>query len=54
MNHFIAMAVAEILAALLTEEYLGERAARRDRAACETALSLVPDVEPAPEDRLPS
>ena len=34
-------------------EYLRERAARGSREAFDAALALVPDTEPAPEDRRP-
>lgn len=34
-------------------EYLRERAARGSWDAFDAALALVPDTEPAPEDRLP-
>lgn len=50
MNQFVTTAVAEKLSALLTEEYLGERAQRGAREKYERALSQVPDVEPMPGD----
>lgn len=50
MNQFIATAVAEKLAALMTEEYLG--AARASREKYDAALAQVPDVEPAEYDRI--
>ena len=53
IDQFIATAVAEKLAALLTEAYLEERAKRGSRAKYEEALAHVPDVEPEPYDRLP-
>lgn len=52
INQFIATAVAEKTSALLTEDYLAARAARGNRDAYLAALEQVPDVEPAPEDRL--
>lgn len=52
INQFISTAVAEKLSALLTEEYLSERASRGSRRKFEKALSKVPDVEPDEEDRL--
>jgi hypothetical protein len=52
-DQFIASAVTEKMAALLTESYLEERAKRGDRAKYEAALAQVPDVEPQPEDTLP-
>jgi hypothetical protein len=51
INQFIATAVAEKLAALMTEEYLEERAKRGSRARYESALAQVPDVEPEVYDR---
>jgi len=52
INHFIALAVSEKISALMTEEYLAERAKRGDRAKFEAALAKVPDVEPEEQDRL--
>jgi hypothetical protein len=52
INQFVATAVAEKMSALMTEDYLQERAARGSRARYEGALSRVPDVEPDPRDRL--
>ena len=53
VEQFIATAVAEKMAALMTESYLTERAKRRSRAKYEAALAQVPDVEPEEYDRLP-
>ncbi len=53
IDQFIATAVAEKMAALLTEAYLAERAQRGSRAKYEAALAQVPDVEPESYDRLP-
>ena len=52
INQFINTAVAEKLSALLAEEVIDARAARATRAKFEQALSRIPDVEPAVEDRL--
>ena len=52
MNQFIALAVAEKLSALMTVEYLEERAKRGSRAKFEAVLAKVPDVEPEEYDRL--
>jgi predicted transcriptional regulator len=52
VEQFIATAVAEKMAALMTESYLTERAKRGSRAKYETALAQVPDVEPEKYDRL--
>ena len=53
IEQFIATAVAEKMAALMTESYLQERAKRGSRAKYEAALAQVPDVEPEEYDRLP-
>jgi len=53
IDQFIATAVAEKMAALLTEAYLEGRAKHGSRAKYEAALAQVPDVEPEPYDKLP-
>ena len=53
IEQFIATAVAEKMAVLMTESYLQERAERGSRAKYEAALAQVPDVEPEEYDRLP-
>jgi len=52
INQFIATAVAEKMSALMTEDYLQERARRGSRARFEAALAQVPDAEPEPRDRV--
>ena len=52
INQFIATAVAEKMAALMTEDYLQGRAQRGSRAKYEAALGQVPDVDPEESDRL--
>lgn len=52
MNHFVTLAVAEKLSALLTEEYLAKRAQRGSREKFDAVLAKVPDVEPEEYDRL--
>lgn len=52
INQFIATAVAEKMAALLTEDYLATRAARGSRAAFERVLRKVPHGPPLPGDEL--
>lgn len=52
MNQIIATAVAEKLSALMTEDYLEERARRGSRERFEAVLAKVPDVEPEERDRL--
>jgi len=52
INQFIATAVAEKMSALLTEEYLEERARRGTRERYDAALAQVADVEPDERDRI--
>ena len=52
VNQFITVAVAEKIAALMTEDYLEQRAQRGNRAKFEEILSRVPNVEPEEYDRL--
>ena len=54
INQLVASALAEKMSALLTEEYLEARARRGSRAKFLAALAQVPDVEPEPDDQLPS
>ena len=54
INQFIATAVAEKAAALLTVEYLKERGRRADPRVVDRVLSRVPDVPPMPGDELPT
>jgi predicted transcriptional regulator len=50
INQFIATAVAEKMSALLTLDYLKERAARGSRDAFERVLRKVPNRAPLPGD----
>jgi hypothetical protein len=52
INQLITLALAEKLSALMTEDYLSERAKRGSRAKFDAALAKVADVEPDPIDRL--
>jgi hypothetical protein len=52
INQFVSSAVAEKLSALLTQEYLAERAKRGSRQKFKKALSKVKDVGPKDRDRL--
>ena len=52
INQFIATAVAEKLSALMTADYLEERAARGDRARFERVLAKVRDVPAEDSDRM--
>ena len=51
INQLISTAVAEKMSALLTEEYLEERARRGDRDKFEAVLRKVPSTAPDPWDR---
>lgn len=51
MNQFIASAVAEKIAALATEKYLGERAERASVEKFQRALAAVPASTPEAFDR---
>jgi hypothetical protein len=52
INQFISTAAAEKLAALMTVDYLAERAKRGSREKFEEALAMLPDVEPEDFDKL--
>lgn len=51
INQLIATALAEKMSALMTDEYLQERANRGSRQKFERALAKVRNVEPVEEDR---
>ena len=51
MNQFITLAVTEKMSALMTIDYLKERARRGSRQKFEAVLAKVPDVEPEEYDR---
>jgi hypothetical protein len=53
VDQFIAIAVAEKIAALTTETYLEERAKRGSRERYDALLAKVPDVKPEAYDQLP-
>ena len=52
INQLITTAVAEKMAALLTVDYLQERAARGSRSRFDAVLRRVPSRRPDPEDQL--
>ena len=54
INQLITTAVAEKMAALMTVDYLEERAARGDRSKFDRVLRKVKATPPGPEDRLDS
>lgn len=50
INQFVTLAIAEKMAALLTEEVLVARARRGDRKSFERALARVAEAPPEPYD----
>ena len=52
INQLISTALAEKLSALLTREYLEERAKRGSRKKFEKALSKVKEKDPQPYDKV--
>jgi hypothetical protein len=54
LNQLLSSAAAEKLAALMTEEYLADRARRASRRKFDTVLAKVPNVPPVPGDELPA
>ena len=52
INQFITLALAEKISALVTEDYLAERASRGSRNGFEQAMAKVADVESLPQDVL--
>jgi hypothetical protein len=53
INQLITTALAEKMSALMTVDYLKERAARGSRQRFEAVLAKIPAVEPEDYDRLP-
>ena len=54
IDQFISSAIAEKLSALMTENYLKERAERGNRLKYEAILAKVPDIDPEVYDRIPT
>jgi predicted transcriptional regulator len=52
MNQMITLALAEKISALMTEEYLVQRAKRGSRKKFDRALSKVADDAPEDQDRI--
>ncbi len=52
INQFLASAAAEKMSALLTEEYIEDRARRASLRKFQRVLKKVPDTEPEDFDRL--
>ena len=46
INHLISSALAEKISALMTEDYMNERAKKGEKKKFKTALNKVADVEP--------
>ena len=53
INQLITLALAEKMSALMTEDYLEERAKRGSRKKFKRAMAKVPKVPPEVYDRLP-
>ncbi|HET54147.1 MAG TPA: toxin-antitoxin system HicB family antitoxin [Ignavibacteria bacterium] len=51
INQFVSSALAEKISALLTEEYLKERAKRAKKSNFKKALKKVADIEPDERDK---
>ena len=51
INQFVTTALAEKMSALITEQYLSERAEKGSQEKFRAALSKVKDVEPKAEDK---
>ena len=54
INQLINSALSEKIAAIMTQEYLEQRAQKGRRRKFDTALSKVRDTEPESKDKLPS
>lgn len=52
INQFVATALAEKMSALITEEYLKERAEKGSRKKFQNVLSKIKDIEPEDSDKL--
>lgn len=52
MNQFITLAVSEKMSALLTVDYLKERAEKANKKKFINVMDQVPDVEPEEYDKL--
>jgi hypothetical protein len=52
INQLITLALAEKISALMTEDYLEQRAQQASRDKFLRALGKVPDIEPDEQDQL--
>jgi hypothetical protein len=50
INQLVTLALAEKISALMTEDYLGERAGRASKSKFRKAMRKVADAEPDPYD----
>lgn len=51
-DQFVALALGEKMSALMTEDYLGQRAKRGQRDKFLAVLNAAPDIEPIEEDSI--
>ena len=54
LNQLLSSAAAEKLAALMTEQYLADRAKRASRRKVDAVLAKVPDAPPVAGDEIPT
>jgi len=52
INQFVVLAVAEKMSALMTEDYLEERARQGNRSRFERVLAKVKDIAPDKQDEM--
>ena len=52
INQFVTIALAEKISALMTEDYLTERAGRGSKKKFDAVMEKIPDIEPLDYDRL--
>lgn len=52
INHFISSAVSEKISALMTEDYLKERAKKAKKTDFKKILARIPNRKPIPGDEL--
>lgn len=52
LNQLITLALAEKISALMTEDYLNERAAQASRSKFESALAQIPNRDAPEQDKL--
>lgn len=53
LDQFVALAIAEKISALTTEDYLQKRASRGNQSRYEAVLAKVADIEPESYNQLP-